>query len=452
MLVLAALLAGTACSDATAPEDFTWSWWRTSRTTTPTPTQPTVARITVSPGAASVDIGATRQYTATTYDASGNVLSGRAVTWSSSNTARATVNASGVVTGVSAGSATLTATSEGQTGQASVSVTTAPPSTAAVASVAVSPATLSIAPGASQQLTATLRDANGNVLTGRAVSWSSSNTGRATVSTSGVVTGVSAGTVTVTATSEGRSGQSSITVSTGTTSGQPWFSWDWTRFNSLSEMRSAAHFCCNGTVSLESGALPDGSSGKFMRAHLRGNGTEDVTDYDIRLPSGAREIWMEFWLRFDPRWRIRSDDKTLFLFSDANGGRRWELHYGAWGTRTYAAIGHGAKEFIVSDSEPGQWPVVSIWDGQWHRHRIYARMASSSTATDGALYWWVGNNVLLSNTKAASVAGGTGNGIRTGNQPSDFFHSIRLGANADPTGSGVRDWGPIRVWTTNPGW
>jgi len=50
-------------------------------------------------------------------------MSGQVVTWSSSNTAIATVNAAGVVTGVTAGSATITATSSGKTGTATVSVT-----------------------------------------------------------------------------------------------------------------------------------------------------------------------------------------------------------------------------------------------------------------------------------------------------------------------------------------
>src|SRR5690554_2329185 len=58
-----------------------------------------------------------------------------------------------------------------------------------------------------------------------------------------------------------------------------YFSWDWNQFGTPAEMRQAAMFCCNGTVSLETGTLPDGSTGKFMRAHLRGDGREDMTDF-----------------------------------------------------------------------------------------------------------------------------------------------------------------------------
>src|SRR2546426_636688 len=88
-----------------------------------------------------------------------------------------------------------------------VTVTTVP-----VASVTVSPPSASIATGATVQLTATTKDAGGNVLTGRAISWGGSNTTVATVSASGLVTGVRAGAVTITATSEGKNGTAAVTV------------------------------------------------------------------------------------------------------------------------------------------------------------------------------------------------------------------------------------------------
>ena len=86
-----------------------------------------VASVTLSPSPASVRVGGTLQVTATLKDANGNVLSGRTVTWASDNTGTATVSNSGLVTGVAAGSATVTATSEGHSGGAPVSVTTSQP-------------------------------------------------------------------------------------------------------------------------------------------------------------------------------------------------------------------------------------------------------------------------------------------------------------------------------------
>src|SRR6266513_153881 len=171
------------------------------------PTVP-VASVTVTPATASLTVGQTVQLTATLRDANGNPLTGRVITWQSSNNAIASVNGSGLVSGVAAGGpVTMTATSEGQSGTATVNVSLAP-----VASVTVSPSAANIAITGTVQLTATPLDANGNPLTGRAISWSSSNNNIATVNGSGLVTGVTAGSVTITATSEGQSGTASITV------------------------------------------------------------------------------------------------------------------------------------------------------------------------------------------------------------------------------------------------
>jgi uncharacterized protein YjdB len=166
-----------------------------------------VASVTVSPAANSLVIGQTAQMSASTKDSAGNVLTGRTITWASSSTTVATVSASGLVTAKAAGSATITATSEGKSGTASVTVTVVP-----VATVTVSPASASVAAGQTAQLTATAKDAGGNVLTGRVVTWATSNAAVATVSSGGLVGGLVVGTATITATSEGQSGTSAITV------------------------------------------------------------------------------------------------------------------------------------------------------------------------------------------------------------------------------------------------
>jgi len=154
-------------------------------------------------------VGQTVQLTATPKDASGNPLSGRAVTWSSSDTTVATVSRTGFVTAKGAGTATITATSEGKSGTATITVTSAP---VPVASVTVTPSSASVPVGQTVQLSATPKDANGNPLSGRAVTWSSSDTAIATVNASGRVTAKAPGSATITAASEGKSGTSAITV------------------------------------------------------------------------------------------------------------------------------------------------------------------------------------------------------------------------------------------------
>src|SRR5207302_712258 len=124
----------------------------------------------VSPMSASVTVGQTVQLAATTTDAAGNVLSGRAVAWTSSDLGVATVSSSGLVSALAVGSATLAATSEGHGATVALTVSSVP-----VASVVVSPASSSAQVGASVQFTAVPKDLAGNALTGRAVSWVSSN-------------------------------------------------------------------------------------------------------------------------------------------------------------------------------------------------------------------------------------------------------------------------------------
>jgi uncharacterized protein YjdB len=181
----------------------------TSVTVTPPPPAP-VATIVVTLTSTSLTVGQTTQATAVLRDTAGNVLIGRAVSWSSANTGVATVSASGTVTALSAGSASIVATSEGQSGATTLTVVAPPP--AAVATVSLSASSPSLVVGATMQINVTLKDASGNVLTGRTIGWTSSNTTVATVSPTGVVKALAAGTVTVTATSEGQSGSLALTV------------------------------------------------------------------------------------------------------------------------------------------------------------------------------------------------------------------------------------------------
>ena len=173
-----------------------------------------VAAVVVSPATAALPVGGTVQLTVSLSDANDNTLTGRPVAWSTSAPTVATVSRSGLVTGKAAGSATITATSEGKTGSAAVTVTLVP-----VASVVVSPATLTLPVGSAAQLIVTLKDASGRTLTGRPVAWTSSAPTVATVSPSGLVTANVVGAATLTATSEGRSGTSALTVLAPSSSG-----------------------------------------------------------------------------------------------------------------------------------------------------------------------------------------------------------------------------------------
>ena len=168
-----------------------------------------VASITINPASATTAVGQTVTLSATTLDATGNVLTGRVVGWSSSDQTVATVDNNGVVTGIAAGTVTVSASSEGQSNTATVQVTA---SVATAMLVVVSPAQANVAVGQSVQLSAVVRDANGTVISNAPVTWSTSNRFLAGVSSTGVVTGVAAGTATITAISGTASGTASISV------------------------------------------------------------------------------------------------------------------------------------------------------------------------------------------------------------------------------------------------
>jgi carboxypeptidase family protein/Big-like domain-containing protein len=84
-----------------------------------------------------------------------------------------------------------------------------------VASVTIAPANPTLVPLQTTQLSATLKDAAGATLSGRSITWSSSATTVASVSGTGLVTAVLAGTTTVTASSEGRNASVTVTVRDG---------------------------------------------------------------------------------------------------------------------------------------------------------------------------------------------------------------------------------------------
>jgi len=169
-----------------------------------------VASVAVNLSSSSLNVGQSTQASVVLRDAAGNVLSGRAIAWSSAAPSLATVTGTGLVSAIAAGSATIVATSEGITGSATVVIAggTAQP----VATVTLSAISTSMFVGQSQAITVTLRDAQGNALTGRTIGWSSSNLAAVTVSPSGQVQAVGAGSATITATSEGKSGAIALTV------------------------------------------------------------------------------------------------------------------------------------------------------------------------------------------------------------------------------------------------
>jgi len=169
-----------------------------------------VARVVVSPDSLVLTRGATGDFSAVAYDSAGNVITGRAIAWTISDSTVATLATGGAVTAVSPGTASVTATVEGVSGSATVFVM-APPA-AAVARVTVTPDSVVLQPGQAIELDATAFDADGHPLTGRAVAWTTSDSAVAGVSPGGGVTAGAPGVARITATVEGVSGAATVFV------------------------------------------------------------------------------------------------------------------------------------------------------------------------------------------------------------------------------------------------
>jgi len=163
-----------------------------------------VVSVEVTPETASVPVGAVVRLSATVVGSRGTRLD-RPVRWSASSPA-ASVSQAGEVQGVAPGTVVITAASEGRAGTATVRVTAAP-----VTSVTVEPAVAQLKVGDSLRLVGTPRDARGGVLAERAVRWESSDPAVASVA-GGLVVARGAGLATITASVEGRSGTSRISV------------------------------------------------------------------------------------------------------------------------------------------------------------------------------------------------------------------------------------------------
>ena len=168
---------------------------------------PDVTTVGVVISLSQMEVGTSQTLTADIRDQSGAVLAGKTVTWNSSSPAVATVDAAGVLRGVAVGVSTITATVEGKSGSAIITVVGP-----AVTSVVVTAPSGTIVPGQTVSLIATPKDRNGAALAGRAISWQSSDTRVATIDAAGVLTARAGGTTTVTASSEGVAGQLSIVI------------------------------------------------------------------------------------------------------------------------------------------------------------------------------------------------------------------------------------------------
>jgi hypothetical protein len=212
MAALLTLAAAAACGDS--PTEGTPGNPGNPGKPGPTPVDPVsqVASVEVTPGTLQLVPQGTRALSATVRTHNGAVLTGRLVTWTSSDSTVVRVDINGNATALKVGTSVITAALDGRQGQSTIEVVT-PSQANPVAWVTVSGHVADMEPGESRWLDTQLRGANGAVLYDREVTWSSSDSTVVRVKpATGEITAVKGGTATITATSEGKSGSLTIVI------------------------------------------------------------------------------------------------------------------------------------------------------------------------------------------------------------------------------------------------
>jgi uncharacterized protein YjdB len=368
-----------------------------SAITVSAPAPAPVASVTVAPASSGLLIGATVQLSATTRDANNNVLTGRVVTWTSSNSAISTVSASGLVTAIAAGSATITALSETKTGTAAITVSA--PAPVPVASVTVAPASSSLLVGATVQLSATTRDANNNVLTGRVVTWSTAGAGIASVSANGFVTAVTAGTTQITATSEGKSGSATITVSVPPPPPPPGSSNEPSGMTFIDERAfdtptDPAWYYSSGISIVSDASAPKSASNIGRLTYPAGMADGSAPGHtDFAFGSSPRHTaYVSFWGRLSSNWYgdASGTNKICYFWADTN---LIPFFISAEGSGTGALVPTIQTQALLvpagnQNYGPNLVPTAQIIRGQWFHLEIIAH-GNSSGQSDGSIDWYM---------------------------------------------------------------
>ncbi|HEU4681579.1 MAG TPA: Ig-like domain-containing protein [Gemmatimonadales bacterium] len=164
-----------------------------------------VASLVLRPFTASLEPGQTLRLTPVIRYSDGTFLTAQRVTWTTSDPEVASVTAAGRVTAVRPGSARVTAVADGESAAATIIVL------ASATVVEITPDSPTIATGTSVQLMATVLGPGGTRVTGRVVSWSTSNPEIATVSV-GKVRGRRPGSARIEATAGDARGETEVTV------------------------------------------------------------------------------------------------------------------------------------------------------------------------------------------------------------------------------------------------
>lgn len=425
-------------------------------TSTVTVVKPPVALVIVTPALDTVAAGSSYQLAVVTKDAGGNVLTGRVVTWGSSNTAVATVSGSGKVTAVAAGTATITATSETIPGTATAVV-----QVVLAASIQITPASAELPVGSTTTLTATARDKLGNILSGHPTSWQSLNAGIAGVTQAGSVSGVAVGSTSVTVTVDTLTVAAGVKIDSVAAGPLPFLVEDWSTYSSTSNMMSDPRGIYAGSEDIPQGGGPDGAGWQMVldpttgygvssqsmrydqidRTSEGGSGTSGrCTDATLSrsIKINKSEVWAEVYIKFSANftviapaaWGCTSATEYKLIFGGVDNTSRFnlEMQPSRW------VFGYPTNEAATVINSPSP---SSLWDGQWHQFRFHFKIGSGN----GRATVWI-DGVLVSDLQNAN----------TGANSSVTWISLGKNLNQGPGQDQHVWWGRVALFSQDPGW
>jgi hypothetical protein len=302
------------------------------------------------------------------------------------------VSSSGLVTAIAIGTVQILASCEGKNGSANLDVSVLP-----VATVTVTLATNALNPAQTTQATAVTLDANGKVLTGRAVVWSTSN-GFATVSSTGLVTAVSAGSVQIVATSEGKNGSATLDVQNPGASNEPAGMTVVTErpFNAIDELGWSDAGGAYGTIISDPTAPKSPSSVlqiKLPAGYGEGGGPFSG---EYGFAKNYRTVYVSYWAKYSSNWYGPSSNinKTFYLYTSLGAPSLvFDMDCHSNGPMETQVAGQNILAGGI-----GTYPGDPFWTpnlasgvvarGQWH-HVEFIAVGNTAGNRDGSIDWYL---------------------------------------------------------------
>lgn len=410
-LCIPLLTLSTACSDAAGP--------------LVSPSDAALLHsVTLAPAQATLAAGSHMAITATSVGPDGQATTSGSVQWSTSDAEVATVSGSGDVVAVAPGTAVITASVGGASATAPFTIVPAPPAE----SVSVAPSKVDVTVGQAVQFSASVGDQAAE----KGVVWTSSNADVATVSTDGLVTGVTAGSASIRATYAGRTAEAAVSVlKPPAVPPTPPDSAPASAPTAPSDGSNAAGLWANQPSALKT--ITDQSWNSFPSdgwlAYTYGNDFLHVVD-DPTEPAGdpqvlqfdypkgyggggygpavveyrfsANEAYIGFYWKMSPNWQGHTTgvNKLFYVFQRLNENERQAIFFVARGGVD------GPFHFAISNEpDGGKWFTqnvdnVTIQPDRWYKVELHLKRSSSDGAPDGLVEWWVDGQLAARYTDA----------------------------------------------------